>query len=94
MYLLFAEGVGSMVDRLTKKKYMRWVLILLVFAMLSLTGKFVFWPKYYYSINADVRENPIVDYKLAFSRIKDLIKDKHDVLVIDAWNDRVPWYLP
>lgn len=41
-----------------------------------------------------MRENPIVDYKLAFANIKELISDKEDVLVIDAWNDRVPWYLP
>jgi len=94
MYILFAEGVVSVADKITKKSYMKWLLIVLVFVLLSLTGKLVFWPKYYFSINADMRENPIADYKLAFSRIKDLLKDKKDTLVIDAWNDRVPWYLP
>lgn len=94
MSILFAQGVVSVTDRITKKESLRWLLIVLTFALLSLTGKFIFWPKYYYSINADMRENPIVDYKLAFAKIKDLTKDKADVLVVDAWNDRVPWYLP
>jgi len=94
MYILFAEGVVSVVEKITKKEYLRWLLIALTLALLSLTGKFVFWPKNYYSINADVRENPIVDYKLAFNKIKDLIGDNQDIIVMDAWNDRVPWYLP
>ena len=94
MYLLFAEGVVSVIDKVTKRECLRWLLVILTVALLSLTGKFVFWPKYYYSINADMRENPIVDYKFAFAKIQNLIKDKKDVIVMDAWNDRVPWYLP
>jgi len=94
IYILFAEGVVSVIDGITKKESLRWLLIVLVFALLSLTDKFIFWPKYYYSINADMRENPIVDYKLAFSKIKELIKGKEDVLLIDAWNDRTMWYMP
>ena len=94
MYILFAEGVVSVIEKITKKEYLKWLLIILTFVLLNQTGKFVFWPKHYYSINADVRENPIVDYKLAFSKIKNLITDKNNVIVMDAWNDRVPWYLP
>ena len=94
MYLLFAEGVVFVVDRITKKKIYSWLLIAFIFVLLGFTDKLVYWPKYYYSINADVRENPIVDYKLAFSKIEELLKDKKDSLIIDAWNDRVPWYLP
>jgi len=93
MYVLFAECTVFIISKITQGRYLQVLLIMLVFGLLSYTGKFVFWPKYYYSINADMRENPIVDYKLAFSKIKDLIKDKDDVLVIDSWNDRVPLYL-
>ncbi len=94
MYVLFAKGIVTVIEKTTKQEYLRWSLVLLTFILLSFTGKFVFWPKYYYSINADMRENPIVDYKLTFHKIKDLIKDKKDIIVMDAWNDRVPWYLP
>jgi 4-amino-4-deoxy-L-arabinose transferase-like glycosyltransferase len=94
MYILFAEGVVYVIEKITKKEYLRWSLVILIFVLLNFTGKLVFWPKYYYSINADMRENPIADYKFAFSRIRDLIGDRENTLVIDAWNDRVPWYLP
>jgi 4-amino-4-deoxy-L-arabinose transferase-like glycosyltransferase len=94
LYILFAEGVVSIIDKVSKKEYLRWTLVILTFIFLSFTGKFSFWPQYYYSINADVRENPIVDYKLAFAKIQTLIKDKKEVIIMDAWNDRVPWYLP
>lgn len=40
-----------------------------------------------------MRENPIVDYKKAFSKIKHIIKDPRNTIVMDAWNDRVPWFL-
>ena len=94
MYILFAEGVVSVVEKITKKEYLRWLLIALTLALLGLRGKFIFWPKNYYSINADVRENPTVDYKLVFARIKDLLRDEEAAFVVDSWNDRVPWYLP
>jgi len=94
LYVLFAEGVVSIIDKVSKKEYLRWTLVIFTFMLLSFTGKFSFRPQYYYSINADVRENPIVDYKLAFAKIQTLIKDKKEVILMDAWNDRVPWYLP
>lgn len=94
MYVLFAIGLDFIVDRLTKKNYIRWLITALVLFGLCLTNKIILWPKYYYSINADVRENPIVDYKEAFRRIGDLVRGKDDVLIIDSWNDRVPWYMP
>jgi len=94
LYILFAEGTVSVIDKITKKEYLKCLLIIFAFALLSLTGKLIFWPKYYYSINADMRENPVVDYKYAFGRISEMIEGKDDVLIIDAWNDRVPWYLP
>jgi len=94
MYILFANGMVSVLEKITKKEFLSYLLIILVLALLSRTGKIIIWPKYYYSINSDMTENPIVDYKQAFENIKHLIKDKQDTLIIDAWNDRVPWYLP
>lgn len=94
MYILFSYGLITTIKMVTKKPLLCWLLVALIFIPLSKTGKIILLPKPYYSINADVRENPIVDYKLVFSRIKALIQGKENYLVIDAWNDRVPWYLP
>lgn len=94
MYLLFSFGLTEGLSMVTKNVILYWSIVFLVFAYLAYIGKIIVVPKPYYSINADMRENPIVDYKLAFAKIKDLIKNKNNVLVIDAWNDRVPWYLP
>ncbi len=35
-----------------------------------------------------------MDYKYAFSRIDTLIKTKKNTIILDAWYDRVEWYLP
>jgi hypothetical protein len=94
MFLLLAEGAVSVTNIITKKEYLRCLFIILAFGLLSLTGKFVFWPKYFYSINADVRENPIVDYKQVYSRIESLGLDKNNSIVIDAWDERPVWFLP
>lgn len=94
MYILFAYGVDQLLSGFTKNNLLYWSLVALMFLFLAKIGKVIFVPKPYYSINADVRENPIVDYKTAFSKISTLIKGKQNVIVMDAWNDRVPWYLP
>ena len=41
-----------------------------------------------------MRENPIVDYAIAFDKIRKMISGKKSVILMDAWNDRIPWYLP
>ncbi|HEX9063143.1 MAG TPA: glycosyltransferase family 39 protein, partial [Clostridia bacterium] len=94
MYVLFPYGLIEGLSKIIKNKYLYWSLIALVFIYLTYIGKIVIIPKAYYSINADMRENPIVDYKNTFQKIKELLKDKQNSLVIDAWNDRVPWYMP
>lgn len=87
LYLLFAEGVVRL-----KKIGVLFLIVSLLFAVVQ--GKLLLFPRYYYSINADMRENPLVDYKLAFAKIKILIGGRKDVIIMDAWNDRVPYYLP
>jgi hypothetical protein len=101
LYILFSIGFLETLKWLTKylksphKKILALILAVLIFGIFPLyEKKFVFWPQTYYSINADMRENPIVDYKTAFVKIDALIGDRADVIVMDAWNDRVPWYLP
>lgn len=86
LYLLFGYGFVRTVRRL------HLAIVLLIIPVLM--GKILLMPQAYYSINADVRENPIVDYKAAFIKIGQLIANKKDIVVMDAWNDRVPWYFP
>ncbi len=101
MYILFASGVFYAIDLVNGyiKKQQYTILVTLIIIGISLIyplkkQKILVTPKYYYTINEDMRENPIVDYKSAFRKIGDLIGDRKDVLVLDAWNDRVPWYMP
>jgi len=100
LYILFSIGFFALLDLLSFKqsKFTKTVIIIVLLLGFIGTpivkGKIVVWPKYYYSINNDVRENPIVDYKLAFKKIKEMIGDRKNVIVLDAWNDRVPYYLP
>ncbi len=100
LYLLFSSGIVDLADLVKKKPspfFQKTAFILLIVLSLAWPikhSKIMLWPRYYYSINADMRENPIVDYKLAFTKIKDLIKNNPNTIVMDAWNDRVPWYLP
>jgi hypothetical protein len=98
LYLLLGAGVIGLVDRLVKsstKRYIGYALLLgalLIFPIAK--DKLVFKPQIYYSINADMRENPIVDYKTAFQKIGMLTKGDKNVVIFDAIFDRVPWYLP
>ncbi len=101
LYILFSIGFIYTIDTATKniknsyKSALMVVAISLLFFSFPLyTNKLIVIPQNYYSINADVRENPIVDYKTAFGRIKKLIHGKDNVVIMDAWNDRVPYYLP
>ncbi|MEI6774567.1 MAG: glycosyltransferase family 39 protein [bacterium] len=100
LYILFSIGFFALIDLFTFKQKKQIALLIYVAFFLGfigapiVKGKIIVWPKYYYSINADVRENPIVDYKYAFARIKMMIEGKKDVILMDAWNDRVPYYLP
>lgn len=94
LYLLFSAGLVSIISRLTTRNTFQYLLLAISFFLLSLTHKLIFWPQYYYSINADVRENPILDYKTTFEKIGKLMEGKSNTLIIDSWNDRVPWYLP
>lgn len=100
LYILFSIGFFAMLDLFTFKQSKKEKTIITIIMLLGFIGtpivnrKIIFWPKYYYSINNDVRENPIVDYKLAFQKIKEMIEDKPNVILMDAWIDRVPYYLP
>ena len=66
--------------------------VLLIFPIAK--DKLIFKPQIYYSINADMRENPIVDYRTAFQKIGILTKGDKNVVIFDAIFDRVLWYLP
>ncbi|MEN9327861.1 MAG: hypothetical protein RI947_669 [Candidatus Parcubacteria bacterium] len=100
LYMLFSYGVVIAADMISS--HLRSVPLLLSTAILMVlvTGylykkdKIVMTPKYYYTINHDMRENPIVDYKKAFAGMKQLIGTRNDILIVDSWNDRVPWYIP
>lgn len=100
LYILFSVGFFALLDLFTFKqsKQMKVVIYCALFLGFIgaplVKGKIIVLPKYYYSINADVRENPIVDYRYAFDRIKTMIKGKSGVILMDAWNDRIPYYLP
>jgi hypothetical protein len=71
------------------------IVIFLGFYLPIKDEKIILTPKKYYSLNADMRENPIVNYKSAFSKIRKLIQGKEKTIFIgDAWYDRILWYLP
>jgi len=101
LYILFAAGISGSIQLITEKLPKK-IPELLVTGFIMIVGlaypiykdKILLAPQRYYSINADMRENPIVDYKGAFERIERMIDGRKDVIVMDAWNDRVPWYLP
>lgn len=69
--------------------------------LFSLTGliiingnKFTFRPRLFYSLNADMKEIPQVDYQLVYERIKNGIeKADSPIPVVDTWADRIIWYL-
>jgi len=101
LYILFSVGIVWVYREIRNRikiKFSSLISIFIIGIIFFLfpiyKGKIILFPQKYYSINADMRENPIVDYKTAFSKIDRLIKDKDDVLIMDAWNDRIPWYLP
>lgn len=101
LYILFGYGlviVAETAGIVTKHMYVKYgtLLLLVVFFLWQpiRTNKILLAPRYYYTINGDMRENPIVDYKRAFERIKKLRADRTSFVVMDAWNDRVPWFLP
>jgi 4-amino-4-deoxy-L-arabinose transferase-like glycosyltransferase len=106
LYIMFAVGMTGIQEKILKLVFkthnkktpvnfaLLAVVLLLFLSFPVYKHKILFKPLYYYTINADMRENPIVDYKTAFSKIKKMIGTKKDVIVMDAWNDRVPYYLP
>lgn len=103
LYLLYGAGVVYLLQIIASFKQNRSNLLLVLASLLTLLyitvspfkkEKIITITRYYYSINADVRENPIVDYKTAFGKIKTMIGSNKNVIVIDGWNDRMPWYMP
>jgi hypothetical protein len=98
LYLLLGAGVIGLVDQLAKgaaKRHIGYAVLLGVLLILPISkDKLVFRPQIYYSINADMRENPIVDYKTAFQKIAQLTHGDKGVFVMDAIFDRVLWYMP
>lgn len=101
LYILFSAGISGIIQIITAKLPQKIPSILITgiicagaLAIPIYKDKILLAPQRYYSINADMRENPIVDYKGAFTKIEKLIDGREDLIVMDAWNDRVPWYLP
>lgn len=100
LYMLFSYGVVTAADlisahlRSVPPLLSTAILMVLVTGYLYKKDKIVMTPKYYYTINHDMRENPIVDYKKAFAGMNQLIGNRKDILIVDSWNDRVPWYIP
>lgn len=101
IYILFSagiEGLSAYYTNYTKKRLL-YVPFFLLFAGIFLyfpiqRDKVLTAPRFYYTINGDMRENPIVDYQKAFDQISQLIKENDSIILMDAWNDRIPWYLP
>ncbi|QQG44105.1 MAG: glycosyltransferase family 39 protein [Candidatus Roizmanbacteria bacterium] len=102
LYVLFSAGIvltAKILTFLVKNNFWKNIvfysaIILILFPVIKPNTKIKFIPSYYYTINGDMRENPIVDYKKAFLIIENLIKGKNSVIIMDAINDRTPWYLP
>ncbi len=101
IYILFSagiEGLSTYYTNYTKKRKL-YAPFFLLFAGIFLyfpiqRDKILAAPRFYYTINGDMRENPIVDYQKAFERISVMIEGKDSLILMDAWNDRIPWYLP
>lgn len=100
LYILFSCGIVTAADliRSRSRALPVWAatgtVAFLASAYMYKKGKIEVFPRYYYTINRDMRENPIVDYKEAFAGINKLIGERKDVIIVDSWNDRVPWYMP
>ncbi len=101
LYILFGTGVVFFIEKITgnyKNIFIKGSLVLLFSILISIevfkTNKVLLAPQYYYTINGDMRENPIVDYKRAFQKISALVGQSKNTIMMDAWNDRVPWYMP
>ncbi|OGK19467.1 hypothetical protein A2799_04875 [Candidatus Roizmanbacteria bacterium RIFCSPHIGHO2_01_FULL_39_24] len=101
LYILFSFGIEKITKHfvsLTKNEKLFVPFFLLIFAILIYfpiqKSKILLNPRYFYTINGDMRENPIVDYAIAFDKIRKMISGKKSVILMDAWNDRIPWYLP
>lgn len=101
LYILFCVGIDGLstysAKYLTNKRF--YIIFFFFFSSLFLfipikKDKILFSPRFFYTINGDMRENPILDYQKAFEKISVLIKGKKSLIVMDAWNDRIPWYLP
>lgn len=91
--LYFLDFVSEILVK--NNNYLRKSLILILSIFIVLNGyKFSFRPKMFYSPNADMREIPLVDYNLAYDRIKTAIRETDgEIVVIDTWGERIAWYL-
>ena len=102
LYILYSIGVVGIFKEVFNQKisFLKTILLSLIVIFLGFylpikDEKIILTPKKYYSLNADMRENPIVNYKSAFSKIRKLIQRKEKTIFIgDAWYDRILWYLP
>lgn len=101
IYILFSigiEGVSMYAATIINRQRLYILVFVLSTGILLYTpikkDKILLSPRFYYTINGDMRENPIVDYKSAFDKIATRINGKRSLILMDAWNDRIPWYLP
>lgn len=80
---------------LRKSPFFQMVLLFFLVCLLVINGhKFTFKPRLFYSVNADMREIPLVDYNFAYDLIKKQnAQSNQPVAVIDTWADKIAWYL-
>ena len=98
LFILAVVGINQVALWLSKnKKEIYLTLIVVFFGSLVWIGggnkTLSFCPGCYHSINADVRENPLADYKRFFSKAKPYFDKNPDMALVDAWEDRDVWYL-
>lgn len=99
IYILFSVGITYIADMISKRLKSNSTLSMLIVFIVVMSypiyrEKILIQPRTYYALNGDMRENPIVNYKLAFQKINNLTNGDKTIIVGDAWYDRVLWYLP
>ncbi len=96
VFIFTALGISWLASYLNLKR-LRFLGIVLTVALIIGLGiknhTLSFCSTCYHSINADVRENPLADYKRFFNEAKPYFDKYPDMALVDAWEDRDIWYL-
>ena len=96
VFIFMGVGLGWVVDRLQVNLLTGWLVfvgLILIVGMGAKNRTLSFCYNCYHSINADVRENPLADYKRFFNKAKPYFDKYPDIALVDAWEDRDVWYL-